>query len=69
MKWIICIQNDGYNASLEARKLYRMLDDDRAHKMGLLRVVDESGEDYLYPETMFYPIQVPQTLEQQLLET
>jgi len=66
MKWSICIKNGGYAAALQLRKLYRMLDDERAQKLGLLRIVDESGESYLYPQDMFYPIQVPQALEQQL---
>jgi len=66
MNWSICIKNEGYAASLQARKLYRLLDDERAQKLGMLRIVDESGESYLYPQDMFYPIQLSPALEQQL---
>ena len=51
---VVCIDNDGYPASLERRKIYVALRDPAAEKHGLLRVVDESGEDYLYPK-MFLP--------------
>jgi len=67
MKWIVCVNNDGYAASLEARKLYQTLDDDKATEMSLLRVVDESGESYLYPQELFMPMHVAEPLEQRLL--
>jgi len=67
MKWIVCINNDGYAASLEARKLYQALEDDRAAEMGFFRVVDESGEDYLYPQDMFMPMHITAPLEKRLL--
>lgn len=67
MKWTICIKNRGYEASLEARKLYTMQDDEKAQALGMLRVVDESGEGYLYPATMFAPIAIQNSLEGQLL--
>jgi hypothetical protein len=50
---VVCVKNDGYPASLEKRKLYVMLPDRAAEKHGLLRVIDESGEDYLYPKSFF----------------
>jgi hypothetical protein len=67
MKWTICIKNVGYEASLESRKLYNVEDDAKASDLGLIRVVDESGESYLYPSAMFAPIAIQNTLEGQLL--
>ena len=67
MKWTICIKNAGYEASLEARKLYNVEDDPKAQKLGMIRVVDESGESYLYPTEMFAPIAIQNTLEGRLL--
>ena len=58
MKWTVCIDNKGYEASLKIRKLYEMLDDEKASTLGFLRVIDESGEDYLYPKAMFSPITI-----------
>jgi len=53
---VICVKNEGYEASLEVRKIYRTLDDEDARKHRLLRVVDESGDDYLYPRGNFLPV-------------
>ena len=55
----ICVRNSGVAASLELRKVYRLIQDRAATSQGLVRVVDESGEDYLYPDTFFVPIEVP----------
>lgn len=52
-QFVICIRNDEYPASLEKRKLYQIIPDPEATKSKYLRVVDESGEDYLYPESYF----------------
>lgn len=57
-RFVICVKNDGYPASLERRKIYRVLPDARAGLHGLIRVVDESSEDYLYPASFFIPIQL-----------
>jgi hypothetical protein len=54
--YLLCVRNDGYPASLLVRRLYRRLPDRGAAARGLVRVVDESGEDYLYPEKLFVPI-------------
>lgn len=54
--FVVCIKNDGYPASLELRKLYARLPDKRAEEMGMVRIVDESGEDYLYPASNFIPV-------------
>jgi hypothetical protein len=58
-KYLLCINNDAYPASLEARKVYRALPDKLAESRNFVRVIDESGEDYLYPADRFVPIDVP----------
>lgn len=67
MKWMLCLTNKGYEASLEARKLYNRLDDTKAESLGFIRVIDESGEDYLYPQGMFVSMEVSAPIEQKLL--
>ena len=62
-RFAICVSNDGYPASLELRKVYRVLPDPVAATRHFVRVVDESGEDYLYPEDFFVPIEVPQAAQ------
>lgn len=57
--YVVCLDNEGYPASLETRKIYRRLSDPRAEADGMIRVVDESGEDYLYPARFFAAIDVP----------
>jgi len=66
-QFVVCINNEGYPASLELRKIYLILPDEKAAKHSLMRVVDESGEDYLYPERFFVPIQLPQAAEEAFL--
>ena len=56
----VCVNNAEYPASLELHKIYRVLSDDDAAADGDLRIVDESGEDYLYPADWFAPIELPQ---------
>ena len=63
MKYAVCISNDGYPVALIMRRIYCLLPDDEARKHGMVRVVDESGEDYLYPAGMFTPVDLPQSLE------
>ena len=58
--FVLCVQNEGYEASLELRKIYQILPDEDARENSLIRVVDESGEDYLFPASFFVPIQVPE---------
>jgi hypothetical protein len=64
----ICVKNDGYVASLELRKLYVVLPDVEAAKRGQLRVIDESGEDYLYPRNFFMPVDLPQPIRRRVLQ-
>jgi hypothetical protein len=65
---VVCVKNDGYAVSLERRKLYIALADAQAAKYGQLRVVDESGEDYLYPQEFFVAVELPQSLRRRLLQ-
>jgi hypothetical protein len=62
-RFLICVRNDGYSASLELRKVYRALPDPEAAERGFVRVVDESEEDYLYPSELFVPIELPRSAE------
>ena len=57
--FLLCIDNRGYGASLEQRKVYRAMSDPMAEKHAMVRVVDESSEDYLFPAKLFVPIAVP----------
>ena len=67
LKLVICVNNAGYEASLERRKLYSLLADPNAKKHKLVRVVDESGEDYLYPESYFLSVTLPPATRQAVL--
>ena len=67
-QFALCIKNDD-SEDLEKRKIYRVLPDDEAEKEGYLRVVDESGEDYLYPESYFVLVSLPREAENALLVT
>ncbi|MBI1372185.1 MAG: hypothetical protein GC159_05415 [Phycisphaera sp.] len=60
--YLICINNTGYEASLEPRKLYAVMPDQTATQHGRVRVIDESGEDYLFPQELFLPIAVTATI-------
>ncbi len=63
----VCVRNDGYPASLEVRKLYQMVADPTAGAHNFVRIVDESGEDYLYPEDYFMLIELPPSVKDALL--
>lgn len=64
----VCINNRDYPASLELHKIYRVLPDEDAAREGDIRVVDESGEDYLYRARDFVVIEVPADLRSALLQ-
>ncbi len=66
-RFVVCVKNKEFAASLELRKLYQVASDDRATKLHQIRVIDESGEDYLYPEEFFVPVQLPQSAEKAVL--
>ncbi len=61
----VCV--DGHGASLEKRKIYVVLRDAPAERHGMVRVIDESGEDYLYPKTYFRPIKLPDPVRKAVL--
>jgi len=64
--WVVCVRNDGYEASLERRKIYEALPDADAETHHQLRVIDESGEDYLFPARYFATIELPATVRRAL---
>jgi len=64
---VMCIDNEGYAVSLERRKIYVALRDPPAEKHGLLRIIDESGDDYLYPKKYFRSIVLPQAIRKAVL--
>ena len=68
IQFAICLNNSEYPASLEMHKIYRVLPDDNAATDGDLRVIDESGEDYLYPADWFVIVALPMVVEQSLLK-
>ena len=67
LEFVVCINNEGYPASLELLKIYRVVPDKNAAADDDLRVIDESGEDYLYPASYFAPIKVSAAVEESLL--
>jgi hypothetical protein len=64
----VCVNNSEYPASLELHKIYRVLPDDEAAVDGDMRIIDESGEDYLYPAEWFVLVELPDVVEQSLLQ-
>ena len=64
--FVVCVDNTDYPASLERRKIYEVLPDAQAAEHSLVRVVDESGEDYLYPSDYFIAVELPQPVQQAL---
>ncbi|HKS22423.1 MAG TPA: hypothetical protein VJZ76_06480 [Thermoanaerobaculia bacterium] len=67
-RFAVCIRNEEHEESLDLRKIYEVLDDSTAEQHDMLRVVDEEGEDYLYPADWFLPIELPQNLEEAILQ-
>ena len=65
--FVVCVKNKGYEVSLETRKIYRVLRDPDAAKHKQLRIIDESGDDYLYPASYFTPIELPQPVRKAVL--
>lgn len=63
----LCLNNEGYPASLEVGKVYRVVRDDKVTNHGYIRVIDESGEDYVYTANRFHLIQLPIAVERALL--
>jgi hypothetical protein len=65
-RYVLCLSNRGYNASLVVRRVYEQVPDSEAARRGLLRVVDESGEDYLFPRELFAALELPSAIRQRL---
>lgn len=65
-KFVLCLNNQGYEASLEVGKLYRFIEDNEATINGLVRIIDESGEDYAFSAQRFYAIELPPMVEEAL---
>ena len=64
--FVVCIDNSEYPASLEIRKIYEVVPDAKAKKLDQIRIIDESGEDYLFPEDLFEAIELPTGLRRKL---
>ena len=67
-RFVLCIKNRGFRVSLVLRSAYKVLPDAAAEKHGLLRVIDESGEDYLYPQSLFVALDLPQSAQKALAQ-
>ena len=68
VRFAVCITNEGYEASLEVGKLYRVVPDQQAQRHGYVRIIDESGEDYGYAADRFVSMAVPKVVEEALLK-
>lgn len=68
-QFLLCVDNEGYEASLEIRKLYEKVRDREAERHNQVRIIDESGEDYLYPSDFFALVKLPMRTKSRLLET
>ncbi len=67
-KFLVCVDNKGYEASIELRKLYENIPDKEAERHGQVRIIDESGEDYLFPADYFAPIRLLAETKNKILE-
>ena len=68
-QYVVCLSNARYGASLVVRRLYRVLPDDEASTHGVIRIVDESGEDYLFPTKLFAAVPLPKEVGKKLAKT
>ena len=64
--WVVCVRNEGYEVSLERRKIYEVLPDADAEAHNQLRIIDESGDDYLFPAQYFATIELPAAVRRAL---
>jgi len=67
VRFVVCIQNENYPASLELRKIYQVLPDSESDEHQMIRVIDESGEDYLYPADYFMTVELSKPVKEALL--
>jgi len=68
-KYLICVNNEGYSTSIEKRKLYERVEVSESEKFNLVRIIDESGEDYLYPYNFFIGIKLNKEIEEAVEST
>ncbi|MDQ3633891.1 MAG: hypothetical protein M3405_05185 [Acidobacteriota bacterium] len=68
-QFAICIKNEEYPASLQLWKVYRVLPDEKGERHNMIRVIDESGEDYLFSASYFVSVDLPKAVESALLTT
>ncbi len=66
-KFVVCIENSDYPASLEKHKIYQVVSDEAIEDDGELRVIDESGEDYIYPSNYFVAVSLPSVIQESVL--
>ena len=66
-QFVVCLNNEGYEASLEVSKIYQVINDEEATANGLIRLIDESGEDYAFSKDRFCPIEVPEPVAEVVL--
>ncbi len=66
-QFVICVKNEEYPASLQLWKIYRVLPDEKGARHNMIRVIDESGEDYLFPAGYFVPVKLPQVVKSAIL--
>jgi hypothetical protein len=64
---VVCVKNEGYEVSLELRKIYVAIEDEEAKAHRMVRVIDESGDDYLYPQKLFLSISLPEPVRRAVL--
>lgn len=67
-KFLLCLDNEGYEASLETRKLYEKISDKDAERHNQVRIIDESGEDYLYPSQFFADVRLSPQIRDRIIE-
>ena len=66
-RFFVCVNNEGYQASLEKRKLYEVIKDTSAEELNMVRIIDETGEDYLFPKSCFLGIKLNKNIESAIL--
>ena len=66
---VVCVDNSGYEVDLERRKIYVSLPDGAAQKLGYIRVIDDSGEDYLFPQSHFVTVALPASVKRAVLQS
>jgi len=67
-KWVVCLDNTGYEVDLEPLKLYQVIEDEKSADAGFIRIIDGSGEDYLYSANRFMPLELTPPVEERLSE-